>query len=48
MVRNSRVGTLEQLKSGLDEYVQWFNEKRLHSTLGYLSPLQYKSLNKTV
>lgn len=40
--------TIEQLKQELDDYVQWFNEKRIHSTLGYLSPHQYKSLNKTV
>ncbi|NLP40714.1 MAG: IS3 family transposase, partial [Veillonellaceae bacterium] len=29
----------------LDEYVKWFNEKRIHSTLGYLSPAQYKSMS---
>ena len=40
--------TLEQLKSELDQYVHWFNEKRIHSTLGYLSPYQFKALNKTV
>ena len=47
-VRLKRFGTLEQLKRELDDYVQWFNEKRIHSTLGYLSPRQYKALNKSV
>jgi putative transposase len=47
-VRTRRFDTLEQLKRELDDYVLWFNQKRIHSTLGYLSPIQYKSLNKTV
>jgi len=47
-VRIRRFETLEQLKRELDDYIQWFNEKRIHSTLGYLSPHQFKSLNKTV
>jgi len=37
--------SIEQLKTELDEYVKWFNEKRIHSTLGYLSPAQYKSMS---
>ena len=36
--------SLEHLKYELDLYVKWFNEKRIHSTLGYLSPLEYKSI----
>ena len=49
-VRCRSFESLEQLKTELDEYVKWFNEKRIHSTLGYLSPVQYKSmaLSKTV
>ncbi|NOU56031.1 IS3 family transposase, partial [Brevibacillus borstelensis] len=32
------------------KYVKWFNETRIHSTLGYLSPLTYKeqALKKSV
>lgn len=49
-VKRRSFESLNQLKNQLDEYVKWFNEKRIHSTLGYLSPVQYKSmsLSKTV
>lgn len=49
-VRRRSFESLGQLRKELDEYVKWFNEKRIHSTLGYLSPHQFKfkSLNKTV
>lgn len=42
-VRNRQFETLWHLKKELDEYVKWFNEKRIHSTLGYLSPLEFKN-----
>jgi transposase InsO family protein len=32
--------SFEQLYSSIEEYIQWYNTKRLHSTLGYLSPLE--------
>jgi len=49
-VRRRSFESLGQLRKELDEYVKWLNEKRIHSTLGYLSPHQFKfkSLNKTV
>jgi len=31
--RNSNFESIEQLRIELDEYVKWFNEKRVHSTL---------------
>ena len=34
--------SLEQLKLELDDYVHWFNHIRIHGTLGYLSPIEYK------
>lgn len=34
--------TLEQLKLELEAYVYWFNKKRIHSTLDYLSPVEYR------
>ncbi len=34
--------SLNELKIELEDYVNWFNNKRLHSTLGYLSPIEYK------
>ena len=36
--------SLEQLRHELNRYIKWFNEKRIHSTLGYLSPLDYKAI----
>ena len=49
-VRCNSFQSLEQLKKDLEQYVKWFNEKRIHSTLGYLSPHQFKlmSLSKIV
>ena len=32
---------LEQLRSDLNDYVWWFNNQRLHSTLGYRSPKEF-------
>ncbi|MGF7060667.1 transposase InsO family protein [Brassicibacter mesophilus] len=41
---------LEELELKLADYVNWFNNFRIHSTLGYLSPRQFKNHNliKTV
>ena len=49
-VRNYHFESLEELNVELTEYVNWFNKKRIHSTLGYLSPSEYKltHLKKTV
>ncbi|PSK04646.1 IS3 family transposase, partial [Brevibacillus porteri] len=41
-VKNRRFESLAQLKQELGAYVKWFNETRIHSTLGYLSPFVYK------
>jgi len=35
--------SLEELKYELSDYVNWFNKHRIHSSLGYLTPIQYKS-----
>ena len=34
--------TLEQLQAELADYVHWFNNFRIHGTLGYLSPAEFK------
>jgi len=34
--------SLDQLKLELDDYVHWYNHIRIHGTLGYLSPIEYK------
>jgi transposase InsO family protein len=41
-VKGNYFESLEQLKLELDDYVHWFNHKRIHGTLGYLSPIEYK------
>jgi putative transposase len=40
----------EDLTRELQDYVHWFNKLRIHGTLGYLSPIEYKleHLKKTV
>lgn len=47
---NYHFESLEQLEIMLADYVNWFNNIRIHSTLGYLSPKEYKlhNLKKTV
>lgn len=32
--------SFQQLNACLKEYINWYNNKRLHSTLGYISPLE--------
>lgn len=34
--------SLEDLNRELDDYVSWYNNERPHSTLGYLTPCEYK------
>lgn len=34
--------SLDQLVVELDDYVHWFNKIRIHGTLGYKSPLEYR------
>jgi putative transposase len=34
--------TLEQLQAELSDYVHWFSNYRIHGTLGYLSPVEFK------
>ena len=36
-----RYTTIEQLRRGLGDCVWWFNNQRLHSTLGYRSPKEF-------
>ncbi len=37
--------SLKQLSLALGAYVNWFNNTRVHSTLGYQSPVEYKLNN---
>lgn len=40
-VKQENFDTLQQLKDSFGAYVWWFNNVRLHSSLNYLSPVQY-------
>ncbi len=37
-----RSTTIEQFVEVLDKYIRWYNEKRIKSSLGYLSPIEYR------
>ncbi len=41
-VYSRRFDSLYQLQLELADYVHWFNNIRLHGTLGYLSPAEFK------
>lgn len=36
--------TLEELELSLFDYVNWYNNHRIHGSLGYLTPVQYREL----
>lgn len=46
-VRGRNFPSLNSLKWELGDYVHWFNHFRLHSSLGYLSPVAFKAKTLT-
>ena len=34
--------TIEEFMGAVDDYIHWYNEKRIKASLGGLSPLQYR------
>ena len=44
-VKQYKFENIEQLKIELADYVNWFNNHRIHSSLGYLTPKQYKDIH---
>jgi transposase InsO family protein len=42
---NRKFYSLSQLEIELFDYVNWYNNFRIHSSLGYLSPINYKLLH---
>ena len=41
-VAGSSFSSLKELERALNDYVLWYNNVRLHGSLGYLSPLAYR------
>ena len=44
-VKNQTFANLDVLKLQLADYVNWFNNHRIHSSLGYLTPVEYRMNN---
>jgi len=41
-IKGRHFDSLEDLEKELHTYIHWFNSKRIHGTLGYLSPVEFK------
>ncbi|WP_404810001.1 IS3 family transposase [Metabacillus halosaccharovorans] len=41
-IKGRHFDSLEELEKELQQYINWFNYKRIHGTLGYLSPIEFK------
>jgi putative transposase len=41
--RNWRNTTVKQFIKLVDEYIRWYNEKRIKLSLGGLSPVEYRA-----
>lgn len=44
-VWNETFANLKELKLKLWDYVNWYNHHRIHSSLGYQTPVQYRENN---
>lgn len=44
-VYQNKFETLEELQLELAEYVYWYNNLRIHGSLGYLTPMEYRELS---
>lgn len=42
---NKRFQSIEQLRMETFDYVHWYNHKRIHGSLGYVSPVEYRLNN---
>lgn len=45
-VNNQVFKSLSELQLLLADYVNWFNNHRIHSSLGYLTPSQFKTIDQ--
>lgn len=41
-VHRETFGTTRELRAKLSDYVHWYNNFRIHSTLGYMSPVEFR------
>lgn len=42
---NKRFHSLEELERELFDYVNWYNNFRIHASLGYLTPNEYRQVS---
>lgn len=42
LVHRETFGTTRELRAKLSDYVHWYNNFRIHSTLGYMSPVEFR------
>lgn len=47
-VFNEKFKNLEELKSKLMDYINWYNNVRIHGSLGYDTPVKFKEFNKII
>lgn len=46
-IYQNKFESLEELQLGLAEYVYWYNNFRIHGSLDYLTPTEYRRVNST-
>lgn len=44
-IYQTKFETLEQLQLELAEHIYWYNNQRIHGSLDYMTPLEYRELN---
>jgi putative transposase len=42
-IYQNKFETLEELELQLAEYIYWYNHIRIHGSLGYISPIEYRN-----
>lgn len=48
LIYRATYATGEQLRRDVNQYAWWYNHHRLHSTLGYMSPVEFTSQGKSL
>lgn len=44
-IYQNKFETLEDLELQLAEYIYWYNHIRIHGSLGYITPIEYRNKN---